>query len=121
MRSMNKEAIERFLTPDWKSILIFVMFFASSACRSYTELMFSGKDMGLPKPLLFDLLALFPFWVVWVILLLPLGMLSNVIVAIGGHDVDLIMRGSFWLSWGDSTAVSLRYFVRNCFCLDEIE
>jgi len=105
VRSM-KDTTRRFFTPDWKRILIFVILALVAFAGHIQSWVFSGKDMGLPKPPLFDLLAAFPFWVVWVILLFPLGMLSNVIVAIGGYDVDFIMRGPFWLFW----VIQLLYF-----------
>lgn len=103
---MKKETIKCFFTPDRNRILIFVMFTLVAFAGHIQSWVFSGKDMGLPKPPLFELLTPFPFWVVWVMLLLPLGLLSNVIVAIGGYDADFIMRGPFWLSW----IIQLLYF-----------
>jgi hypothetical protein len=99
VRSMKREAIRRLFTPDRKRILIFVILALVAFAGYVQSWVFSGKDMGLPKPPFFDLLAPFRFWAVWVMLLLALGMLSNVIVAIGGYDADFIMRGSFPSSW----------------------
>jgi len=106
-----KEAVKRFFKPDWKRILVFVMLTLVAFAGHMQSWVFSGKDMGLPKPPLFELLAPFPFWVAWVVLLLPLGMLSNVIVAIGGYDADFIMRGPFWLFW---TIQLLYFYVVSC-------
>jgi len=105
-RPMKKEAIKQFLTPDRKKILVLAVLMLVAFAGYMQSWAFSGKDMGLPKPPLFELLTPFPFWVVWVMLLLPLGLLSNVIVAIGGYDADFIMRGPFWLSW----IIQLLYF-----------
>ena len=93
---MNKELIKQFFKPDLMKIVLF-MIFMFIAFAGYTQSwVFSGKDMGSPKPPLFDLLAPFPFWVVWVFLLLPLALLSNLIVTVGDYDMDFIMRGPFW-------------------------
>jgi len=106
IQSMKKDAIKRFLTPDRKKILVLPVLMLVAFAGYIQSWVFSGKDMGLPRPPLFDLIAPFPFWVVWVVLLLPLGALSNVIVAIGGYDADFIMRGPFWISW----VIQLLYF-----------
>lgn len=93
---MNKEAIKQFFKPDLRKIIIFGIFMFI-AFAGYTQTwVFSGKDMGLPKPPIFDILAPFPFWVVWLFLISPLALLSNLIVAIGGYNADFIMRGPFW-------------------------
>ena len=96
---MKHETIHQFLKPDRKKILILLIFLFIAFAGHTQSWVFSGKDMGLPKPPLFDLLKIFPFWVVWVLLLLPLGLLSNLLVTIGGYDADFVMRGPFWLFW----------------------
>lgn len=103
---MRKDAIKRFFTPDWRRLLVFVIL-VLVAFAGYTQSwVFSDKDAGVPKSPFFDLLAPFPFWLSWVMLLFPLGMLSNLVVAIGGYKADLIMRGPFWLFW----VIQLLYF-----------
>src|SRR3989344_1814073 len=94
---MKKETIKQFFKPDLRKIIIFMIFMFIAFGGQTQSWVFSDKDMGLPKPPLFDLLAPFPFWIVWVFLLAPLALLSNLIVAIGGYDMDFIMREPFWL------------------------
>jgi len=106
IRSMKGNAIKQFLRPDRKRILISALLVLVALAGYIQSWVFGGKDMDLPKPPLFDLLAPLPFWAVWVLLLLPLGMLSNAIVAIGGYGADFIMRGPFSLFW----AIQLLYF-----------
>lgn len=96
---MKKETIKHFFKPDWKKIPVFVIFMFIAFAGHTQSWVFSGKDAGLPKPPLFDLLRPFPFWVIWILLLLPLGLISNVIVAVGGYGADFIMGGPFWLFW----------------------
>ena len=96
---MNKESIREFLMPDLRKCIVFLVFMFICFAGYIQSWVFSGKDIGSPKPPLFDLLAPFPFWIVWVFLLLPLILLSNLIVAIFRYNADFIMRGSFWLFW----------------------
>jgi len=103
---MKGQTVKQFITPDWKRVVILAVFLFIAFAGYTQSWVFAGKDMGLPKPPLFDILAPFPFWVLWVISLFPLGMLSNLIVAALGYEADFIMRGPFWLFW----AIQLIYF-----------
>ena len=94
---MSQETIKEFLNHDLRKCIVFLVFIFICFAGYTQSWVFSGKDIGSPKPPLFDLLAPFPFWIIWVFLLLPLALLSNLIVAIGGYNVDFIMRGPFWL------------------------
>lgn len=96
---MKKEAIRQFLIPNWKKILIFLIFLLIAISGHILSFAFSDRE-SLSKPPFYDLLSHFPFfWVIWVLLLAPLILLSNLIVKIGGYEVDFIMRGSFWSFW----------------------
>lgn len=54
------------------------MFFHFVALAGYIQAwVFSGKDMGLPKPPFYDLLNPFPFWPLWMMLILPLAFLKG--------------------------------------------
>lgn len=98
--------VKQFVRADRRKFIIFATFMFIAFAGYTQSWVFSGKDIGLPKPLLFDLFAPFPFWIIWTTLLLPLGLLSNVIVAIGGYKADFIMRGPFWLF----VIINLAYF-----------
>lgn len=103
---LNKQAIVRFLRPDWKRAVVFAVLLFIALAGYMQSWVFSGKDMGLPKPPFFDLLEPFPFWVLWVASLVPLAMLSNIIVMLAGYNADFVMRGPFWSFW----VIQLLYF-----------
>ena len=98
---MKKEAIRQFLIPNWKKILIFVIFLLIAISGHILSFAFiDGESRNLSKPPFYDLLSHFPFlWVILVFLLMPLTLLSELIVAIGGYNADFIMRGSPWSFW----------------------
>jgi len=93
---MSRTALQ-FLRPNWKKLVIFAVFAFIAVAGHIQSWVFSGKDMGLPKPPLFDLLSLFPFWLLWVSLLSPLALLSNGLIMIGGYEIDFVMGGQFWI------------------------
>ncbi len=95
--TIKKKMIQKFLNPNPNKILIFVIFLFIAFAGYTQSYVFSGKDTGSPEPPLYDLLEPFPFWAIWVLLILPLTLLSGVIVTVGGYDADFIMRGPFWL------------------------
>ena len=70
---LNRKTIKEFLKPDWKKILIFGVFVFIAVGGSIQSWAFS--DMP-PKPPLYDLLAPFPFWITWIFLIMPLGILT---------------------------------------------
>ncbi|MGH9923079.1 MAG: hypothetical protein ACRD38_10035 [Nitrososphaerales archaeon] len=100
------QTILQFLKPNWKRLEIFGVFTFIAIAGYMQSWVFSGRDMGLPKPPLFDLLSPFPFWLIWVSLLSPLALLSNALVMIGGNETDFVMGGSFWIL----SIVNLAYF-----------
>ena len=58
----------KFLGPPKGKILLF-LFFLFVALAGYIQVWaFAGKDMGLPKPLFYDLLNPFLFWSLWIML-----------------------------------------------------
>lgn len=73
------------------SVLLFIAF------AGYTQSwVFSSKDSGVPKPLLFDILNHFPFWSLWMILLLPLIIISEFFTVIN-LNINLISQSPLWL------------------------
>lgn len=103
---MSNKIKEFFWPNEWK-ILIFSLFsFIVFAGHTQTWA-FSGKDAGVPKPIFYDILQLFPFfWTIWVFLLLPLIFLSEILVFFGGYNADFIMRGPYFLF----IAINVVYF-----------
>lgn len=66
----------KFLKPTPSKIIIFAFFMVIVAGGSVQTWAFSGKDMGTPKPFLYDILKPLPFWVLWMYLSLPLFVVS---------------------------------------------
>lgn len=95
---MTLAALKQFFRPDWKKLSIFAVFLFIAYAGHTQTWTFSGKDLGEPPPPLYDLLKPFPFWITWVILLAPIILLSNLIVAVAGYDADFIGRGPFWVA-----------------------
>ena len=89
-RSDKMRTILQFLKPDWRRALLFAVFAFITIGGHIQSWAFSDVP---PKPPLYDLLRPFPIWPIWVILLLPLGLLSLPLRAVG---LDL-MASSFWL------------------------
>jgi hypothetical protein len=99
---MLKEKFNHFFKPSPWKLLIFGVFMFIAFAGDTVSWCFSGKDAGLPKPILYDFLIsshLDILWVIWVELMLPLSLLSNILVSIGGYETDFIMRGPHWLFW----------------------
>lgn len=107
---MMKETMKRFVNPSPNKILLFLLFMVI-ALAGHTQGWIFVKDTGMPKPFLFDIIIPFPFWSLWTLLLFPLGLLSRIIVTIGGFDADFIMRGSPWLFW---TIQTIYFYLCSC-------
>lgn len=73
------KALQQFFRPDWKKIFVFAIFIFIAFAGNTQTWAFSGRELGEPKPLFYDLLRGIPFWTIWIILLLPILLLSNLI------------------------------------------
>ncbi len=76
------DGLVRFFKPDPGKAGIFFLFAFISFGAHVQTWAFSGKDMGIPKPPLYDLLETLPLWILWVLLALPLILLSGLISAL---------------------------------------
>ena len=79
-----------------KRMLILFCLFLVIAYGGYTQSwVFSDKDSGVPKPLLFDFLKPVPFWSLWMILSLPLiiitGFLTMIDITVSAVPQSLLM------------------------------
>lgn len=91
-------AIISFLKPDWRKILLFVVFTVIAVGGQIQAWVFD--DNPQTKPPLYDLLRPLPLWFVWIMSMLPLIILSSPLVAIKywirfaetGLDVALLWR-----------------------------
>jgi len=96
--------IWQFLKPDWRRALLFGLFAFIAIGGHIQSWAFSDVP---PKPPLYDLLSPLPLWPVWVILLLPLALLSLPLRVVG---LDL-MAGPFWLF---AAANGLYFYLLSC-------
>ena len=76
IQSIKDIVVQMFiiLKPDWKKIIVFIGFiiiYAGGTIQSwaFTDL----EDFGYPPPPFYDLVRLFPFWLVWILTLIPLA------------------------------------------------
>jgi hypothetical protein len=92
------------LKPDRRRMLLFALF-AFIAVGGYIQ-SWAFSDVP-PKPPLYDLLSPFPIWPVWVLLMLPLILLSLPLSVVG---LD-VMTGSFWLFVGVN---GLYFYLLSC-------
>lgn len=93
---MTLAILKHFFGPDWKKLTIFAIFLFIAFAGNTQTWAFSGRDLGEPKPLFYDLFLGIPFWTIWVMLLLPILMLSNLIVGVAGYKADFVGRGPLW-------------------------
>jgi hypothetical protein len=92
----SKDTITKFLKPNRINIVVFLIFIFIAFAGQTQSWMFVDDAGVVPKPYLYDLLQPFPLWLLWVFLLSPLILISNVIVSIGGYEADFITRGPGW-------------------------
>lgn len=90
------DALKQFFRPDWKKLTVLAIFLFIAFAGNTQTWAFSGRELGEPKPLFYDLFGGIPIWTIWVMLLLPIIMLSNLIVAVAGYNADFIGRGPWW-------------------------
>ena len=69
--------IIHFLRPDWKKLVLFGVLVFIAYAGFVQSWVFSGKDAGLPKPFLYDLLNPIPFWPIWMYLITPIFILTG--------------------------------------------
>lgn len=96
---MTRQKVKQFLKPEWRRLLVLAIFGAIAAGGQIQAWVFSDLP---PKPPLYDLLQPFPIWPIWMLLLLPLALVSLPLRLVG---IDL-MGGPAWLFW----AANLSYF-----------
>lgn len=85
--------MRKFFKPNKARLLLFAVFMLIFIVGRIQTWAFSGKELNIPKPFLYDFLAPLGFvWLIWVFLLYPLDLLSKLLISIGGYDSDFIMR-----------------------------
>ncbi len=107
---MIKKSLMRFLKPDRRKVILVVLLFIVAWGGQTQAWVFNDKDMGIPKPFLFDQIAFIPFWYSSVILFAPLFFADVIISSIYGYEAEFFFRTPFW-----SLAISIVYiYVLSC-------
>jgi len=97
MIQRSAATLRNFLKPDWRKILLLTLFGLLSAGGEIQAWAFSEHDPQT-KPPLYDLLRPLPFWLVYVVSILPLVWLSAFFGSIGldplkaGFNANLLWR-----------------------------
>lgn len=87
------EKINQLLKSSGLKVVLFVMFVFIATMGYIQSWVFAGKDVGASKPPFYDLLASFPFWSLWMYLLLPLFPFSSLLSIFGLRN---IFTGAFF-------------------------
>ncbi len=93
---MSEDSIKQFFKPDWRKLVLFGVLLLIAYAGSIQSWVFSGKDSGLPKPLLYNLFNPIPFWAIWMYLLAPIFIIT-------GGTLNFAPPWFFWI-------VNLIYF-----------
>ncbi|MFC2023580.1 hypothetical protein ACFLT5_02455 [Chloroflexota bacterium] len=72
--------IRHFLKPEWRRLFLFTIFLAIAVGGMIQAWAFSDVP---PKPLLYGLLRPFPIWPLWMLLLLPIALVSRPLGLVG--------------------------------------
>ena len=96
---MNISHIKRFVRPDRRKVVLSVILLFILWGGQTQAWVFSDKDMGVPKPFLYDMIEPLPFWVISAFLFAPMGLLSNLVDTMFGYNRDLFLRQPLW-NWG---------------------
>ena len=108
---MKRQAFLQFLKPEWRRLLLFALLVAIAAGGKIQAWAFSDLP---PKPPLYDLLRPLPIWPIWMLLLVPLVLVTWPLRLVG-FDV---MGGPLWLF---ITANLVYFYLLSCLvmaCLD---
>jgi len=76
--TLVKHELKSILIPDWRKLAIFTvlsLICIGGVIQSYA---FIDEILGIPKPPLYDLLKPFSIWPAWVLLVVPLYILSHI-------------------------------------------
>ncbi len=107
---MDIAHIKWFVRPDRRKIFFSIILLIILWGGQTQAWVFSGKDMGVTKPFLYDVIEPLPFWVISAFLFAPMGLLSNLVDTMFGYSPDLFLRQPLW-NW----SINLLYtYVLSC-------
>lgn len=76
--------INQLLKPTKQKVILFIIFMLIVVAGQIQSYAFTnGEITGKPKPVFYDLLKPFPFWALWMYLLLPLSPIHLILSATG--------------------------------------
>ena len=90
------DRLKRMLKLEKKVVILFLILLLIAFAGYTQSWVFGGKESGVAKPFLFEMLKPFPFWSLWMILLLPLTMIQEFLTLIN-IKIDLMSQSSGWL------------------------
>ncbi|MHA1711347.1 MAG: hypothetical protein ACTSUS_04695 [Candidatus Freyarchaeota archaeon] len=98
-----------FLKPDWRRILLFGTFlFIMVAAHIQSYAFIDGEEVGIPKPPLYDVLSPFPFWAMWISLIMPLALLYMPFRFTGLSQI-------VWTGWLVYLIQAVYFYLASCF------
>jgi hypothetical protein len=104
---MKRQTAIHFLRPEWRRLLLFAILVAIAAGGQIQAWAFSDLP---PKPPLYDLLRPLPIWPIWMLLLMPLALVTWPLRLVG---ID-VMAGPPWLFL---TANLLYFYLLACLAM----
>jgi hypothetical protein len=104
---MKRQTAIHFLRPEWRRLLLFAILVAIAAGGQIQAWAFSDLP---PKPPLYDLLRPLPIWPIWMLLLMPLALVTWPLRSVG---ID-VMAGPPWLFL---TANLLYFYLLACLAM----
>jgi hypothetical protein len=92
-----------YLKPDWRKILVFIGFLIIYVGGSIQSWTFTDLEtFGYSPPPFYEIVRLFPFWLVWLVTIAPLVLLASLIGSILipfiGNGADFIFNRPVWIS-----------------------
>ena len=101
-----------FFKPDWKKILVLSLFIGIALGGSIQAWAFSGDEAGIPNPALYDFLAPFPLWPLWMMSTFPLLTIENILYSLFGSSYFLQQYS--YLYWSIQT---IYFYLISCFII----
>jgi hypothetical protein len=101
---MKGQAVWQFLKPEWRRLVLFALLVVIAVGGKIQAWAFSDLP---PKPPLYDLLRPLPIWPIWMLLLVPLALVTYPLRWVG---ID-VMGGPPWLFM---TANLVYFYLLSC-------
>ncbi len=110
-----------FSKPGWSKILIFFGLMIIAVGGVIQSWGFSDQDMfGYPPPPFYELIRPFPFWLVWIITLVPLAIPSSILTILFSYNADFIFGGHipYWIFIMN---ITIYYYFLSCLIISFLD